>query len=249
MTDLGILGYPLNFGYSESYAINAAGVVTGYAYATLFGPDHAWRYDGMQTDITPPGQFTFARGTGINTGGTICGILILAGGGSSGFEAATYTSAGGWAQLGVLPGTTESEAWGINDSGLVVGRSFDASIPDYRGFVYAAGVMTDLSHGIPGAPAAPIVEALSVNASGQIVANADDGLAPTGLLLTPVAACYANCDASTAAPVLNVLDFNCFLNRFSSGDSYANCDGSTAAPVLNVLDFNCFLNRFTSGCP
>nr|HET9185987.1 hypothetical protein [Solirubrobacterales bacterium] len=30
---------------------------------------------------------------------------------------------------------------------------------------------------------------------------------------------------------------------------YANCDGSTIAPVLNVLDFNCFLNRFAAGCP
>jgi hypothetical protein len=62
-------------------------------------------------------------------------------------------------------------------------------------------------------------------------------------------ACYANCDQSTAAPALNVLDFNCFLNRFSAGDAYANCDGSTAAPALNVLDFNCFLNRFAAGCP
>jgi hypothetical protein len=61
--------------------------------------------------------------------------------------------------------------------------------------------------------------------------------------------CYPNCDGSTAVPVLNVLDFNCFLNRFSAGDAYANCDGSTAAPVLNVLDFNCFLNRFSAGCP
>jgi hypothetical protein len=61
--------------------------------------------------------------------------------------------------------------------------------------------------------------------------------------------CYANCDGSTAAPILNVLDFNCFLNRFSAGDTYANCDGSTAAPILNVLDFNCFLNRFAAGCP
>jgi hypothetical protein len=61
--------------------------------------------------------------------------------------------------------------------------------------------------------------------------------------------CYANCDASTVAPVLNVLDLNCFLNRFSAGDPYANCDLSTAPPALNVLDFNCFLNRFTAGCP
>jgi hypothetical protein len=61
--------------------------------------------------------------------------------------------------------------------------------------------------------------------------------------------CYANCDGSTVPPVLNVLDFNCFLNQFSAGASYANCDGSTVPPVLNVLDFNCFLNRFSAGCP
>ena len=61
--------------------------------------------------------------------------------------------------------------------------------------------------------------------------------------------CYANCDGSTTAPILNVLDFSCFLNRFAAGDAYANCDGSTTAPVLNVLDFSCFLNRFAAGCP
>jgi hypothetical protein len=62
-------------------------------------------------------------------------------------------------------------------------------------------------------------------------------------------ACYANCDGSTQPPILNVLDFNCFLNAFSAGASYANCDNSTQPPVLNVLDFNCFLNRFSAGCP
>jgi len=61
--------------------------------------------------------------------------------------------------------------------------------------------------------------------------------------------CYANCDFSTSPPILNVLDFNCFLNKFTAGETYANCDGSTTAPVLNVLDFNCFLNRFGLGCP
>jgi hypothetical protein len=63
------------------------------------------------------------------------------------------------------------------------------------------------------------------------------------------AVCQANCDESSAAPALNVLDFNCFLNRFAAGSPYANCDSSTEPPVLNVLDFNCFLNRFAAGCP
>jgi hypothetical protein len=61
--------------------------------------------------------------------------------------------------------------------------------------------------------------------------------------------CYANCDQSTVAPILNVGDFTCFLQRFAAGESYANCDNSTVAPVLNVGDFTCFLQRFAAGCP
>ena len=66
--------------------------------------------------------------------------------------------------------------------------------------------------------------------------------------LTEEPACWVNCDNSTMAPVLNVLDFACFLNKFAAGDAYANCDESTTAPVLNVLDFSCFLNKFAAGC-
>jgi hypothetical protein len=65
----------------------------------------------------------------------------------------------------------------------------------------------------------------------------------------PATACYANCDNSTTAPILNVGDFTCFLQRFASGEAYANCDNSTTAPVLNVGDFTCFLQRFAAGCP
>jgi hypothetical protein len=54
-------------------------------------------------------------------------------------------------------------------------------------------------------------------------------------------------DRSTVAPVINVGDFQCFLNRFAAQDGYANCDGSTTAPVLNVSDFSCFVNAFAAG--
>lgn len=66
--------------------------------------------------------------------------------------------------------------------------------------------------------------------------------------LTVAPACYANCDASTVAPILNIADFDCFLNHFAAGDAYANCDSSTTPPVLNVSDFVCFLNKFAAGC-
>ena len=61
--------------------------------------------------------------------------------------------------------------------------------------------------------------------------------------------CYANCDGSTGAPVLNVNDFVCFQSRYAAGDPSANCDRSTIPPVLNVNDFVCFQSQFASGCP
>jgi hypothetical protein len=64
----------------------------------------------------------------------------------------------------------------------------------------------------------------------------------------PCRTCFSNCDDSSTPPVLNVNDFQCFLNKFAAGDPYANCDGSNVPPVLNVNDFQCFLNRFASGC-
>jgi hypothetical protein len=60
--------------------------------------------------------------------------------------------------------------------------------------------------------------------------------------------CYANCDGSTALPVLNVNDFLCFQSRFAAADPYANCDGSSVPPVLNVNDFLCFMGEFAAGC-
>jgi hypothetical protein len=65
----------------------------------------------------------------------------------------------------------------------------------------------------------------------------------------PPPPCYANCDGSTSAPVLNVADFQCFLQRYSAGDEWANCDASTATPTLNVADFSCFLQKYAAGCP
>ena len=85
-------------------------------------------------------------------------------------------------------------------------------------------------------------------ASGCLAANYDMPFILEGAENSTGSPCYANCDGSTQQPCLNVLDFGCFLNKFSSGDSYANCDNSTQPPILNVLDFGCFLNKFAAGC-
>jgi hypothetical protein len=59
-------------------------------------------------------------------------------------------------------------------------------------------------------------------------------------------ACYANCDASTIPPVLNVNDFVCFQSRFAAANASADCDHNS---TLNVNDFICFQSAFAAGCP
>jgi hypothetical protein len=75
--------------------------------------------------------------------------------------------------------------------------------------------------------------------------TAGGGQSPSIAQLVGCPNCYANCDASTIPPRLNVLDFTCFLNRFARNDPYANCNGDGA---INVMDFSCFLARFAAGC-
>ncbi len=96
-----------------------------------------------------------------------------------------------------------------------------------------------------------LVLAGGVSADGKTLVGygTRDGPNEALVIELPAHPCYANCDGSTSAPVLNVNDFVCFVNRFAAGDAYANCDYSTVPPVLNVQDFACFLSRFLSGCP
>jgi hypothetical protein len=36
--------------------------------------------------------------------------------------------------------------------------------------------------------------------------------------------------------------------RIEANRCYANCDASKLAPVLNVNDFTCFINNYAAGC-
>jgi hypothetical protein len=103
-----------------------------------------------------------------------------------------------------------------------------------------------------------LTSVFGVSEDGAVFAGngSQPGIGSVIWLARTEAFCYANCDGSSTAPMLNVLDFNCFLNRFAAGLSgdplslvYANCDNSSTVPALSAADFACFISAFTAGCP
>jgi outer membrane protein assembly factor BamB len=152
-------------------------------------------------------------------------------------EEGEYLRIGGWTVQPaaiVTPGQPARLVTGaIPAAGGPFGACNDLYILDLSRQPGESGFVVDHAVGAGNSPAAAAGLLVSIGQSGLHVFDS----------------CSANCDGSTVAPALNILDFSCFLGAFAAGAPYANCDGSTAAPVLNVLDFSCFLNRFAGGCP
>jgi hypothetical protein len=238
--------------------VNAQGVAIGWiggnSQTDSFFVDLATGQYTLLSTVVPytgPGS---VKALDINNAGVIVGTR--AGAGMVYHYGYIYTPGQG-AQLLPLPTEPYQQAFTpttINNQGMIAGQLFILGSP--RSCIY------DAQHGLrdlndPGLvagiqPGFTLMYTSRINDSGWIVGYGSGGGGMyKSFVLRPRAgaACYANCDGSTVQPVLNVLDFSCFLNRFAAGDPSANCDGSTTAPVLNVLDFSCFLNKFAAGCP
>jgi autotransporter-associated beta strand protein len=173
---------------------------------------------------------------------------------------------------GNSPGTLSTQNLALNGNLAcdIVGTSA-ADLVNVTGTV-TLGAASELDLAITGTPSGPViivqndgtdavtgtfatVTGLPAGATINYAFTGTDSLGRVGdgndiaVVFPVVQACYANCDGSTTAPVLNVGDFTCFLQKYAAGDPYANCDGSTVPPVLNVGDFTCFLQKYAAGCP
>lgn len=151
--------------YSTAYAINNAGQIVGYA-DTASGDDHAvlWQ-SGKTIDLgTLPG-FRYSVATAINSQGQVVGraynqkpaipnLLLWPS------RAFIWKNGRMW-DLGSLPGTTSSRAYGINDRGQVIGWSL---MPGgrRRAFLWESGHMTLLRGGV-------VTAATGINNRGQII--------------------------------------------------------------------------------
>lgn len=273
MRDLGTLA-----GVEDSYAcaINNAGQVAGWSHAmTPLGPRrHAIRYDGTpgaggtMHDLGTFGQpADESFGTAINAAGQVAGFVRPDGT----FMARAFRydgtpGAGGiMRDLGTLGGLT-SEASALNAKGHIAGRS-DRINGDWAAFLYvgtpgAGGVMHDLEAWLnarnPAAGAKWTLQwAYGLTDTGWVTGfgiyndgpgGLADGVRAFLLDAGSLTNCKANCDHSTIPPVLNALDYICFLNKFAAGSSEANCDGSTETPLLTATDFMCFMIVQAAGC-
>jgi probable HAF family extracellular repeat protein len=227
-------------------------VVVGYS-----GPGggfHAFRWvsgTGMQDLGSIPNYSTSYANAVTPDGSVVVGRCFeLASGSGPVFR---WTEAGGMQDLGALPGGLTAFAYDVSSDGnTIVGGS--SSSAGFHAFLWTQPLgMVDLNEYLPAhgfdLTGWSLTEVWGISGDGQTLAgNGTHNGHDEAWIARFGSGCYANCDHSTATPILNVQDFSCFLTKFASGDPYANCDNSTAVPVLNVQDFSCFLTKFASGC-
>jgi probable HAF family extracellular repeat protein len=174
ITNLGEFGSPFS-AFSEAYAINSAGQVTGEATATN-GSVHAFLYNGQMHDLgslIPKGS---SRGFGINYHGIVVGQSDVTGG-SDAFYIATGTQSAMMVDMGQLPkGNQGSAALGINDSDVIVGNSYHGSGLNPNAFLYQypGGPMQDLGDLEGTANGVYYTGALAINNHGVIVGEGQD---------------------------------------------------------------------------
>ncbi len=169
--------------------VGASGTCAGLGPVTgvYLQPLHALLWEtGTVTDLgnlggTGQGMGIIAHG--INNQGQVVGFSDLRG--NANFHAFLWTSGTGMQDLGTLSGDVNSLAIAVNDAGVVVGGSLDASF-NPRAFVWQNGTMTDLNTLIPSNTPFKLMVACAINSAGQIIGWALTSTGELhGYLLTP----------------------------------------------------------------
>lgn len=180
MTSLGTLGGAQSVGMD----INDSGQVTGGAM-NASGVYRPFRWaNGTMTDLGTLGgdnKSVDHRGEAINSSGDVAGRSYTAGNAKHAFF---YS--GSMTDLGVLTGGTQSWAFGVNDSDIVVGTS-DTTGAVFRAFVWdSTNGMRNLNSLISGSSGWTLLRATDINNDGFITGWGTNGSGNTrAFLLTP----------------------------------------------------------------
>lgn len=173
-------------------------------------------------------------------------------------QALLWSQAQGPQFFRILPGYSESAAYGISADGSVVIEQMRSSADGHwDGMLWDRALGTrDLRQVLAqnGAPEALgyVLQPRGISGDGRTIVGCASLIADQthwqAFIARIPAFCYANCDGSAAAPALNINDFVCFQTRYARGDPYANCDRSNTPPLLNINDYLCFMTKFAKGC-
>ncbi len=170
----GLMGLPLLSGRDSSVAFSANdnGIIVGRAFNETVGGSTLpviWQ-NGVVSQLPLPAGFAVGQVFAVNASGIAVGS---AGEGGEWEHAAIYTVGGSSVITATPPnGSQFSAAYGINDSGRIVGVGFLPSNPAIQaGIVYDLPTNTIFDVGtLPGANTAM---ALAVNNNGQVVGSSD----------------------------------------------------------------------------
>jgi len=171
VTDLGTLGGTASefegFDGSRGGAINNSGTVVGISETAGNAALHPFVWTsgtGMVDLTTVTGQNTLRTAEGVNDSGTIVGQVIV--GGHQ--HAYSYTTAGVFTDLGMVPGGTTAAASSINASGQITGNA-TVGVATHT-FLYSGGTMTDI-----GPVGGLDNQGIAINSSGTIAGYTEDG--------------------------------------------------------------------------
>jgi probable HAF family extracellular repeat protein len=160
---MSMLGGVSAYAHSGAFDNNDLGAIVGTLIPAT-GGSRAYRYsEGVLTDLGAP-LLDNAQATAINNSGLIAGYA---------WSGSTYRSFlykdGAMVDLGTIDGFGNTYAWGIGDSGQVVGNVSTTTGTLSHAFVYTGGQLRDLNDLlVPGHGWEVLTAAYAVNGAGQI---------------------------------------------------------------------------------
>ena len=169
-------------GDTTAHGINTTGQIVGYFTDAVA---HGFLDTGgvFTTFVVPGATSTNTAARGINATGQIVGTFndttLAPLPFPVGYTPRGFLYSGGVFTTIDVPGASETFAYGINETGQIVGTFVDAT--GAHGFLDTGGVFTTLN-----APGANHTEAWGINKAGQIVGWFNDGTGTHGYLATPV---------------------------------------------------------------
>jgi probable HAF family extracellular repeat protein len=169
-----------------------------------------WEPDGSVIDLGNLGAPVISVPLSINNNGQVVGASSLTDDATPSYSTDAFLwtrETGKMRDLGTLPslsGVGRDVASGgisINDSGVVVGVSFDA-MGNPRAFIWQDGVMTDLNTLVPADSPLYLLFAESINSSGEIAGFGVNSSGDVhGFLLTPTSRFFSPAELGAQEPV------------------------------------------------